>query len=192
MPVLRVLASRSSAVTAAQIARVSERGTEAGIRRATERLTRQGVLRAQVVGERTVYRLNYDHVLYEAVTVLLRVEEQLERRLVSELEGWSPQPVSAALYGSAARRDGDEDSDIDLLLVRPSLRSTSAREAWAAQVHRLRDSVFSWTGNEVQIVDRSLPAIRRLVRAQEPIVAEWRQDAVTLAGLAVPDLLAEL
>jgi predicted nucleotidyltransferase len=36
--------------------------------------------------------------------------------------------AAAALYGSAARRDGDADSEIDILLIRPASLGSRERE----------------------------------------------------------------
>lgn len=190
MPILRALAGRSSPATAAQVYRIAQHGTEAGIRRAIERLATKGVVWREQVGDRVVYSLNYDHVLEEAVRALLRAPEELPRRLRERIGEWSVPPVSAALYGSAARRDGDNSSDIDILLVRPSLTSASQRQAWSQQVDDLRDSIRRWTGNNCQITDRSLSAIRRLVSAKEPIVESWRADAVVLAGTPLDEVLS--
>lgn len=143
-----------------------------------------------LVGERAVYTLNADHVLHPAVSDLLGVSEQLVRRLRSELGSWDPAPVAAALYGSAARGDGGDDSDVDLLLIRPSLPTKAARNDWESQIETLRDQVRRWTGNHAQITDRTLAEIRRLVAAGEAIVESWRRDAVTLTGQPLSELLA--
>lgn len=127
MPILRALAHRSSPATAAQVHRAAVAGTEAGVRRALDRLTRHGLLLAEPIGDRIVYSLNRDHVLYPAVTALIRSADELPRRLRREISGWQVAPSAAALYGSAARRDGDADSDIDLLLVRPAPGRASAK-----------------------------------------------------------------
>ena len=189
MPILRTLAARSTPATAAQIYRITGQGTEAGVRRAIERLAGHGVVVSEQVGDRVVYSLNYDHVLETSIRALLRAQDELPRRLRRELGDWSIQPVSAALYGSAARRDGDADSDVDILLVRPPLTTGARREEWARQVHRLRDAVRRWTGNRCQITDRSRIALRRLSAAREPIVAEWLSEAVVVAGCPVDELL---
>jgi predicted nucleotidyltransferase len=97
--------------------------------------------------------------------------------------------AAAALYGSAARRDGDATSDIDILLVRPASLGSRERELWNDRVYRLRDLVQRWTGNRCQVTDRSVAVLGRLSRAREPIVGEWRRDAVSLAGADVSQLL---
>jgi hypothetical protein len=190
MPLLRALAARSTPASVAQLRRVAGVGTEAGTRRALDRMSLSGLVSRDLIGERAVYALNYDHLLHQAVSDLLGVGDQLVRRLGKELGSWEPAPVSAALYGSAARRDGDDDSDIDLLLIRPSMPTKPARDKWESQVERLRDRVLRWTGNHCQITDRPHPEIRRLVNAGEPIVDSWRRDAVVLAGQPLNELLA--
>ena len=191
MPVLRALSSRASPATAAQLRRAASAGTEAGVRRALDRLARHGLVTTEEIGDRVVYLLNRDHVLYPAATALLRAEDELRRRLRGEISAWQIPPVAAALYGSAARRDGDAGSDIDILLVRPSSLGSRERELWNDQVHRLRGLVQRWTGNRCQLTDRSVAALRRLSRAREPIVDEWRKDALSLAGAEISQLLGQ-
>jgi hypothetical protein len=189
MPVLRALSSRASPATAPQLRRAAAAGTEAGVRRALDRLAVQGLLTTEEIGDRVVYLLNRDHVLYPAVTALLRAEDELPRRLRGEIPAWLVPPVAAALYGSAARRDGDADSDIDILLVRPASPGSRERALWNDQVRRLRGLVQRWTGNRCQVTDRTVAALRRLSRAREPIGDEWRKDAVSLAGADIRQLL---
>lgn len=122
--------------------RIAVVGTEAGVRRAAERLAAHGVCLTEVIGGRVVYTLNYDHVLYDAVTALLKADRELPRRLKSALAGWEPAPASAVLFG-AARRDGDVGSDVDLLLVRPPQLTEARKREWVRQVHALRPAVLA-------------------------------------------------
>lgn len=191
MPLLRALSHRASPATAAQLRRAAASGTEAGVRRALDRLAQHGLLTAEQIGDRIVYSLNRDHILYPAVAALLRAGDELPRRLRAEISAWQVQPTAAALYGSAARRDGDADSDIDILLIRPARLAARDRELWAAQVHQLRELVKRWSGNRCQVTDRSAASLRRLSRAREPIVDEWRKDAVSLAGADVRQLAGQ-
>jgi predicted nucleotidyltransferase len=189
MPILRALAGRSTPVTAAQLTRVAGVGTEAGVRRAAERLAAHGVCLTEDVGGRIVYTLNYDHVLYDAVTALLNADRELPRRLKRALAAWEPAPASAVLFGSAARRDGDVGSDVDLLLVRPSQLSQTRKADWVRQVHELRNAVQQWTGNRLQVLDWTSTVLRRNARAREPLVDAILGDGVTVAGAQLTVLL---
>jgi predicted nucleotidyltransferase len=192
VPLLRALASRGTAATAEQLRRTAGVGTAAGVRRALERLAQHGLLRDVRVGERaTLYELNREHLLYPAVQALLETAAALPTRLAEAISAWSVPPVSAWLFGSAARRDGSVDSDIDLLLVRPDHVAENDAGPWAGQLHGLRDQVRAWTGNHLQLVDRDVDALSALAAAGEPIVAEWRRDAVTVYGRDVRELLEE-
>ena len=183
--ILRALSQRSTPMSARQIVRQAASGTPAGVRRALDRLVVQGTVTADPTFDPISYALNYEHVLYPAIESLLDARGELRRRLVAELRDWDPQPELAALYGSAARQDGDEDSDIDVLLVRPTRRGTAS---WVRQVHQLRTSIHSWTGNHAHVLDLNRLELRRLISSDANLVAEWRRDIDFLTELH-PDIL---
>lgn len=189
MPILRALAGRSSPATAAQLSRLAGVGTEAGVRRALERLATHGVCSAEDVGGRIVYALNREHLLYGAVAALLDADRELPKRLRSALAEWDPAPVSAVLFGSAARRDGDVDSDVDLLLIRPSLRTEARKREWVRQVHDLRAAVQRWTGNRLQVLDWTSLDVRQHERSGEQLVASLLDEGVTVAGSSLASVL---
>lgn len=188
-PILRTLAGRSSPVTATQVARMSGEGTVAGTRRALDRLVSHGICHSDESGDRVVYALNYDHVLYPAVSALLQADRELLVRLRERLQGWSPEPTSAVLFGSAARRDGDLDSDVDLLLLRNTLTTDRARQEWARQVHELRLAVKAWTGNDLHVLDWSPTVLRRHASRGERLLHELLEDGIVVHGQRLTSLL---
>lgn len=190
MPILRALSTRSTPASAAQLERVAGVGTGAGIRRALGRLADHGVCLREDVGGRTVYSLNYEHVLSAAVTELLKADRAVVTRLKDTVGEWDPAPQAAVLFGSAARRDGDPASDIDLLLIRPALTTGAGKRDWARQVHELRSSVQRWTGNRLQILDWTLRDLHRHAASQEPLIDELLSDGLRIYGRGL-DLLLE-
>lgn len=196
-------------MTVGQVAQQAARGSEIGIRRSLERLIEQGTVRATMMGRNQVHELNRDHVAAPIADLLAGLRTELWARLRNELASWRPRPLYACAFGSAARGDGDELSDIDLLLVHPPFpgdgnptRSSpnllsqfaeaveravpSSSEAdpaplWASQVDRLRDLVERWTGNSLQIVDLSLHEWRHPSNQQLPLLAEVRRDGLELS-----------
>lgn len=190
MPVLRALHVRTKPATAAQVQRAAGAGTLAGIQRACERLAEHGLVLRDEMGGRVVYEINDHHVLYPAVQPLLQAKDAVPRLLRDLIGGWEAQPVTAALFGSAARRDGDLGSDIDLLLVRPSAREVTAA-VWAAQVRNLARDVHTATGNRVQAVVYTSAAFRLLLRSGDPLVRRWRAEAIPVGGTDVHDLIGD-
>lgn len=178
-PVLAVLAAAGRPLTIGEVAAEAARGSEIGIRRTMARLVDQGIVQATVVGRNRVHELNREHVAAGVAEAMAGLRLELWRRLREELVGWELPALYAAVFGSAARGDGDETSDIDLLLVhvpfdgevspkrgrRDDVARASAAltalgvsadpERWQAQVDGLRARVQRWTGNPLQVVDLS-------------------------------------
>src|SRR4051794_33898306 len=118
-PVLAGLAAAGKPLTVGQVAQQAARGSEIGIRRSLGRLVEQGIIRATLMGRNQVHQLNRDHVAASVADALAGLRNELWKRFRDELRTWRPKPLYASVFGSAARRDGDEGSDIDLLLVHP-------------------------------------------------------------------------
>lgn len=124
-----------------------------------------------------------------------------------ELSTWSVQPLYACVFGSAARRDGDTLSDIDLLLVHqpfpgdvpprrrmPALAKQVARsaahwlaqlseqdaETWQRQVDDLHEQVLRWTGNPLQAVQIS--SYQWAAHQHSSLFAEIARDAIDVTG----------
>jgi predicted nucleotidyltransferase len=203
--VLAVLAVAGKPLTVGQVADQAVRGSEIGIRRSLARLVEQGIVRATLMGRNLVHELNREHVAAGVADMLANLRLELWRRFREELAGWRPRPLYACVFGSAARGDGDEASDIDLLLVHPpfpgerrpprlspSVRSQLADALgaprgsaepvgkWQSQVDRLRDLVPRWTGNPLQVVDLSFHEWRYPAEAHQLLLAEIQRDGVEL------------
>jgi DNA-binding transcriptional ArsR family regulator len=189
MPILRALDGRSTPASAAQVARSAHLGTAAGIGRALERLSKHGLCNREELGGRALYSLNYEHVLYRAIRIALDADGTLVKNLKRALSSWDPEPIAGVLFGSAARRDGDSESDVDLLLVRPAMSSGHRERLWAPQVHQLRIDVQRWTGNHLQTIDWSTNSLRRYASRGEPLVDDLMKDGVLLTGSPVSDIL---
>jgi len=184
-PVLAVLARAGRPLTAGEVAAQTKRGSEIGVRRVLARLVEQGVVGSHQMGRNRVHELNRDHIAAEVAIALSGFRTELWRRMRETLRKWDPGPVYACVFGSAARGDGDASSDIDVLVVHPSFpgEPTPKADTWAAaaatialgaasrpqplptrppnrarwnsQIDKFYGQVFSWTGNQLQILDLS-------------------------------------
>lgn len=180
--VLKVLAQTNAPLSGREVARLgnSPRST---IARALKRLVVHGLVNAEEAGRGvvTLYTLNRKHVACEPVLALLRLRQDFFKCLEDHLRTWSIPPYHASVFGSAARGDGNVESDIDVFLIRPPGMDGEAT-VWRRQVYNLQSSVLMWTGNQAGIVEVSIEEAERLKHDRPPVMAELERDAVTVVG----------
>jgi predicted nucleotidyltransferase len=174
-------------------------------------LVQQGIVTASVMGRNKVHELNREHVAADAALEMGGLRLKLWRRLRETLQSWDPLPIYACAFGSAARGDGNEDSDIDILLVhpwlsgehRPRLKEGSSlatvleavasvatktydtpanANQWQEQIDDLHGQVQRWTGNVLHEVDISPWQWVRLANDDAGLSEEIRKDSIDLIG----------
>jgi predicted nucleotidyltransferase len=188
--VLVVLAGTTRPLTGREVARLARRGTPPAVAAALNRLVRQGLVHREEVGSAFLHTLNRDHLAAPAVLVLAGLRTELLERLRAAVGDWEIQPVSAALFGSAARGDGDVDSDIDLLVVRPA-QVNEEEQDWRAQMVRLADRIRAWTGNHPSLIEVAQQDLPALLDARPPVLQSLRTEAISLAGIPPAQLLPD-
>lgn len=184
-----MLAGTTRPMTGRQIARLVGASHE-GVRKVLRRAADQGLVHREPAGRATMYALNRDHVAAAAVELLAGLRNEFVQRARGALADWYIQPVHASVFGSSARGDGDVDSDIDLLVVRPR-GVQEENEAWRSQLDLLTSAVRAWTGNHASIVELPEEGLRGPGHPPPPVVAEVRRDAIDLAGKPVRELLGK-
>jgi predicted nucleotidyltransferase len=188
-PVLDVLAHTTRPLTGREIARLASRGSERGVRLVLHRLVSQGLVRSQEAGSASLFVLNREHVAAGIVEGLGRLRAELFERIRREVEGWPCRPVHVSVFGSAARADGNAESDIDLLIVRPEDLAEDDPQ-WREQLHGLAEHVERWSGNHASLHEITPKGLAAALRRGEPVVASLREDSVVVAGPEFADLVA--
>jgi predicted nucleotidyltransferase len=219
-PVLAVLANAGKPLTVGEVTAQMPRGSEVGVRRSLGRLVEQGIVSATEMGRNRVHELNRDHVAAPIAVQLGSLRLEVWRRLRAKLSSWRIKPLYASVFGSAARGDGDSESDIDLLLVHapfpgesdPRRRSaTLGRQLaglaaelttfqltekdiarWRDQVDELHPEVRSWTGNPLQVIQMSGYEWGDHKRRRTSLYTEISRDGIQVAGEASDPLAALL
>ena len=186
--VLVVLAGTTQPLTGRRVARLARRGSVAAVAKALDRLVRQGLVLRQEAPPASLYTLNRRHVAAPTVESLALIRTELLDRLRGAFSSWSIPPVHASMFGSAARQDGDTDSDVDLFLVRPA--GVDAEDGmWSEQLHAIGDAILAWTGNHASIIDFSEQDIAQMRAENRPVLTDLRRDGIDLAGTPLRELL---
>lgn len=188
--VLRVLAGRDAPLGVRAVARLA--GVSAN--RASQvlaDLAEHGLVLVEEHGAGRLCRLNRAHLAAEPLLTLVGLRGRLLEFLRSEVGSWPRRPLHVSLFGSAARGDGATGSDLDLLVIRTEPRNDAEAERWDQQLFDSGERIFAATGNRAAWLVTSPADLRRAVDAREPIVAEWRRDAIHLAGRRLDALLRE-
>ena len=180
-PVLEVLAGTIRGLSGREVHRLAKSGSLTGVQLVLARMVTQGLVTAEEHPSVTLYAANREHLAWPAIEQLAGIRTRLLERIGEIVAAWSIAPLHVSLFGSAARRDGDSQSDIDVLIVRPDGVGEDD-EAWESQVGALRAAVGSWTGNRCQslVIDR-VRLVAHLT-AKDPLVANWLRDEVLIAG----------
>jgi len=181
--VLQVLARTVGPLTGRKIHQLADSGSETGTRKVLRRLARTGLVTSQVVGASVQYTLNRDHLAANAVIELAALRTRLFDEIRRAIQGWAIAPAHASIFGSAARGDGDLDSDIDLLII-STFTDQDAPSEWMEQLGELADQVYAWSGNHLQTYELTERGLAEHIETGEPIVQDWRRDAVTVHGPA--------
>jgi predicted nucleotidyltransferase len=152
-----------------------------GVQRVLDELVRNGVAIAKPAGRAKLYTLNREHVAAAAIEELANLRDRFIGRLEAEAKTWEVPAAAVWLFGSASRRQGGPDSDIDVLVVRPD-DVPDSDPRWLAQLETLADLATRWSGNPCEIVEYSSSELQRLIRRRERLITELRRDAVPVAG----------
>lgn len=181
-PILSVLAGTDEPLTGRAIASltaptVSQSQTASVL----AHLTASGLVHVTYAGSARLYTLNRDHLAAPAVEQLAAMRSQLWDRMAEHASTWVHRPDVLAVYGSTARGDGHMGSDIDILLVRPDGIAYS-EPAWTNTVTAFANAVVSWTGNEVELLERSHSDLAAMAAAGETLLDNIRLDGRFLIG----------
>jgi predicted nucleotidyltransferase len=190
--VLAVLARTSEPLSGRRVASLTD--GKVGQWRANEvlgALADAGIVLREHRPPAKLYRLNRDHVAAPGIIALAEQWATLLRRIRDEFADWSPPPVTACLFGSAARGEVGPDSDIDILLV-PSddvVASEDTERAWQEQVDQLTENVRIWSGNPCEVLELTAAELGDAVARDDRLVRDLRHDAIALTGRDIRSLL---
>ncbi|MCC6831912.1 MAG: nucleotidyltransferase domain-containing protein [Thermoleophilia bacterium] len=190
--VLRALAGVDAELTGRQVTELTRGGHSGTVYRSLERLTRLGLLHSRKAGRASLYRFNREHLAGDAVMALVSLRSAMLTELRDAIARLDPPPVSAALFGSAARGDGGPDSDLDIAIIGgPGDADPATRRAWDAQIDAMTTTLERRLGNRIGVHEIGPADAIRLAASRPPVVAEILADQVPLFGRPIAEILGD-
>lgn len=177
---LCVLAGTVRPLTGREVHRLVGHSSEVGVRRALERLVRQGIVHRETVGRSHLYRLNREHVAAQWIEGLAGVGSQLIERFRNAIGRWGMPPAVAVLFGSAVRGEASPESDLDVLLIRPT-GIDADDPGWREQVAKLEAVATAWTGNDARVLEYGEDELGA-VGLDEPALRAAAREGIELYG----------
>lgn len=193
--VLAVLARAGQPLSGRKVADMTQgRVSQPHVNKVLHELAEAGLVLREDHPPAKVYRLNRDHVAAEAIVALADQWLTLLQRMKDDLAQWNPEPVSACLFGSAARGEAGVSSDVDVLLVVPDDLEprTLGSMVWDSQVDGLVDKVYRWSGNACEVLQLTVSEVEAAVKRDDRLVRDLQADAIALSGRDIRKLLRKV
>ena len=135
----------------------------------------------------SLFRLVREHVASRAVLALARSTDIVLDE-IGRLAGALPRPpASVIVFGSFARGEAGRDSDVDILVVRPT-EVDEDDDAWAESLEAWRRDVTRLTGNPVEVLEVSIDEAATKVTGRTQLWSDIRRDGRVVHGLDLDQL----
>ncbi len=181
-PILAVLAGTDLLLTGRKIASLTcPRVSPARTAVILHELTHTGLAHAHDAGRARLYQLNRGHLAAGPLLALIGMRERLWDAMTEHARTWAHPPVGLVVFGSTARGDGGIDSDVDVLVIRAESVDPDD-PAWHQTLTAFSNAITTWTGNAVDIIDRSPAELDDMAAARDPLLVDVRRDGRFVIG----------
>lgn len=169
--VLSVLLRTGAPLTGRQIhGLVRDRHSLWSVQEALKALTRLGVVETQTIGRAGVHTISEGHA---AVAHLRALADPLAMLRAAIAESAGSEVESVIVFGSIARGEAREGSDIDLAVI--------ASSGWDGRTD-LENSVRTKVGNGCDVLVFTPSQFQQLASSGEPVVSDILRDGLALIG----------
>lgn len=169
--VLSVLLRTGAPLTGRQVhGLVSDEYSLWSVQEALKALARLGIVETQTIGRAGVHTINDGHATVPHLRALAdpiaMLREAIAESVGSEVE-------SVILFGSLARGEASQRSDIDLAVI--------AGAGWDGRSN-LEDAVHICVGNGCDVLVFTPSQFRQLAQSDEPVVSDILREGLALIG----------
>jgi DNA-binding transcriptional ArsR family regulator len=185
--VLAVLAETTAELNLRTIARLSDVSL-AQASRVLPGLVDLGLVERREVPPSSLFRLVREHVAAGPLLALARARAVVVEEMGHAGAELPVVPLSVIVFGSFARGEADEESDIDIVLVRPA-DVDEFNEAWSASVEQWKDRVGRTTGNRVEVLEIGSKEVAARLHSRQTVWHDIRHEGIVVHGLGIDELV---
>lgn len=109
--------------------------------------------------------------------------------LAGEIKRWSVKPLNVTLFGSVARAEERDDSDVDLFILVPAFRSTRARRRFGEQLVELHFAVSKRFHRDLREVELTLEQLGRIAQGSAGLLIDVLDHGELISGKPLRDVL---
>lgn len=184
--ILAVLAETTGELNLRTIARLAK-VSSAQASRVLPELVALGLVERREAPPSALFSLVGENVAARLVRELSRARTAVLDELGALAGAIEPSPVSVVVFGSLARGDAGVESDVDVVLVRPS-GIDEDNERWLSAVETWRTSARRLAGNAVEVLEVDESELGRRLRRPNELWADVVREGVVVFGSALEDL----
>ena len=172
--VLEVLAHTTQPLSGREVMRLLLRqASQQGVQNVLDELTAHGLVTQMAAGNSVLNSLNREHILAPFIIRIANLRSELLAGLATIVSEEASGASKAILFGSFARGDADEESDIDLMLV---WDDEVPAEDVASRVYRL-------TGNPCRLLHYSISEFEALADRAPDLHAAVSSEGIDLLAV---------
>ena len=146
-----------------------------------------GIVERREVPPSSLFRLIPEHVASRSLLELVNVRRGLFGELGILSESLNPKPTSVIVFGSVARGDSGDGSDLDLIVVRPSDLPNDDR--WIDELEKFRISAQRASGNSVELLEVGSTEIGNRLTALDGVWCDVRREGIVVFGSSLKELM---
>ncbi|MEZ5296535.1 MAG: helix-turn-helix domain-containing protein [Ilumatobacteraceae bacterium] len=184
--VLGVLAETTAPLNLSTLARLAGISV-AQASRVMPGLVELGLVERREIPPSSQFRLIRENVAAQAIIDLARSRDAALTQIGSAAADLPVPPVSVIVFGSVARGDSDQHSDLDVIIVRPD-DVDDDDDAWATSIERWRSEAQAITGNTVEVLEVTQGEARAKLAGSAQLWRDVARDGIVVYGLTMSDL----
>jgi predicted nucleotidyltransferase len=185
--VLAVLAQTTAELNLSTLARLADVSV-AQASRVMPGLVDLGLVERRETPPSSQFRLIRENVAAQAIIDLARSRDTALDRIGAAAAALRFPPVSVIVFGSFARGEADEHSDVDAIVVRPD-EVDEDDDAWATAIERWRSDAQAITGNRIEILEVARHEAGAKLAGRAPLWRDVLRDGVVVYGLTIDELM---